>query len=241
MNEAVIVGEAVAGEAAKLRRKIEAVVKTINTSAFDAAELFAKAKKNRSYVGWGFNTLSEYFRSLDISERKAQYLTRIAEVMGHEKVHVARADYEPLGIAKLREITSLDPEGQWTTPAGETFPMAEYIQGFVFDRTNESFETIQKEVRVLKGLIGENDLTHFNLMFTRLTKENTIDAALAKMRLELGPVGKDGDGVAIEATDSRCIELICVRYLTEETDDDAAISNSTDINPDEPVSNDSVV
>jgi hypothetical protein len=219
MNEAVIVGEAVSGEAAKIRRRVEAVVKTINTSAFDAIELLGKIRANRLYTNWGFNTLSEYFNSLDISIRKCQYLARIGEVMSHPKINIPRADYEPLGIAKLREIASLEPEGTYTTPEGEVVPMADYIRGFIYEGQEQTREYVQSSVRTLKGITGENDKTHFNLMPTRLVKEQVIQPAIDKMRLELGPVAKDVDGMAVEASDTRCIELICAKYLTEETND----------------------
>ncbi len=229
MNEAVIVGEAVAGESAKIRRRVDAVLKTINTSVFDAAELLAKVKVNKLYTSWGFNTLSEYFDSLDISVRKAQYLSCIGEVMSHPKINIPRADYEPVGIAKLREICSLNPESVYRTPEGEDVPMADYIRGFIYDRVGDKIEAIQRDVRILKGLIGENEQARFTLMVSRLVLEQVINPAIEKLRLELGPVGKDEDGMAVEASAGRCIELICAKYLTEEIDDDVTVDVSNDV------------
>ncbi len=229
MTEAVIVGEAVAGEAAKLRRKIEAAVKVMGTSTFDVAELLAKVKVNRLYTGWGYNTYTEYLETLGISVRKSQYLSCIGEVMSHPKINIPRAAYEPIGIAKLREICSLNPESVYRTPEGEDVPMADYIRGFIYDRVGDKIEAIQRDVRILKGLIGENEQARFTLMVSRLVLEQVINPAIEKLRLELGPVGKDEDGMAVEASAGRCIELICAKYLTEETDDinDAGNSGSS--------------
>lgn len=236
MHETVIVGEAVAGEAAKIRRRVDAVVKTINTSVFEAIELLGKIKVRRLYTDWGFNTLAEYFGSLDMSVSKAKYLSRIGEVMSHPNVKIPRAQYEPLGIAKLRSIVSLDPEATYkdpTDPTAEPAPMADYIRGLVVDGPGMKLEQVEQYVRTLKGLVGENDQTHLNLVFLRHTLDGTITPAIEKMRLELGPVAKDQDGVAVEASPSRCIELICAKYLTEETDDDSAMDGSTDSSSDE--------
>lgn len=238
MHETQIVGEAVAGEAAKLRRSVESAIKTINKSVFDVAELLGKIVAGQHYTKWGFNTRAEYFRSLDMSESKARYLTTIAEVMSHPKVNIPRKDYEPVGIGKLREITSLDPDATYTGPDGETLPMDQYIRGFIYDSKEQTLEDVQRHVRTLKGFVGENDQTHLNLTITRLVLEQVLQPAIEKMRLVLGPVGKDDDGMAIEASPSRCIELICANFLAEETDDTPTSTGIDDsaVDCDEPVS-----
>lgn len=207
-----IVGEAVAGESTKVRKQLESLIKNLNKSTLDIGELLFKVKSNGFYQPWGFTTFQEYVDTLDIKARKAQYLLRIVDVM--QQVGLERDKYEPLGIAKLREITSLDPQATWKNPqTGEETPMKEFIVGFVEKGDEMALEDLKTHVRTLKGLVGENDIVWLNLPFVRSTKENTIDPALTLARNNIGSVGKDDEGMSKDASDSACVEVWAVEYL----------------------------
>src|ERR1700744_5778428 len=161
---AAIVGEIQAGETAKLRVELETLINNSNRSAFDIGEIAWRVKQSGDYGD--HPTFKEYSRTLQIKPQKIRYLTRIAEVM--DKLSISREQYEPIGIAKLREITSLELGTTWKNPETEQeIPIEDFVRGFV-DRAHEMpLENIQQHVRTLKGLTGENDLCYETICMTR--------------------------------------------------------------------------
>ena len=211
MQEGVLVGEAVAGAAVKAMQQVEALIANINKQQFDLADALYTVKKN-GYYQKDFATFKEYYLTLKIKPRRAQYLTKLVETM--TAVGISRQEYEPLGIAKLREITSLEPSGVYTNPInGEQTPMKDWIVGFVEKGAEMDLEEIQKHVRTLKGLVGENDIVFKNLAFTRQQVEKTIDPAIELARANIGSVGKDEEGISKDASESACVEVWAVEYL----------------------------
>ncbi|MGH7746240.1 MAG: hypothetical protein ACREQ5_15995 [Candidatus Dormibacteria bacterium] len=209
MHDTVIVGEQVAGESAKTRQQLEAAIQTMNSNVFDVAELLFKVKQGHCYTT---TTFQEYLGTLAIKVRKAQYLTRIVEVM--HTVGVTRAEYEPLGIAKLREVASLEPGETYTNPIGGQSPMADWVKAFVKDGREQSLDEIKQHVRVLKGLTGPDEMSWLNLPVKRSVKENVILPAFEAARQVLGTKGTDTDGTATEYSDSVCLEAICADFLS---------------------------
>lgn len=211
-NEAVLVGAAVAGESAKVRGELEALIESVNRSNFDIADLCFKVERNGFYEP--YTTFQEYYKTLNIKARKIQYLTRMAKVM--DAVGILRATYEPLGIGKLREITSLDPQGVWKNPeTGVETPISEFIIGFVEKGSEITLEDLKIHVRTIKGFVGENDLVWRNLCFTRLVAEMTWDPAIAMAKNHLGSVGKDDEGISKDASDSAAAEVLAVEFMND--------------------------
>ena len=166
-------------------------------------------------MGWyrpDFETFGEYVRSLDIKQRKAEYLEKIVDVM--EEVDRDRDEYEPLGVAKLREITSLDPNADWTNPdTKEVTPMRDFITELVDKGKGMSLADIKQHVRTLKGLVGENDIINRTFGWTRLAITETIDPAIELAKRAIGSSGRDADGNAIETSDSKAVEMILADFL----------------------------
>src|SRR5450631_1846686 len=112
MEPIAIYGEEVAGKSAALRKHMQTLAADLNLHTFDLAEAFLQAQESHSYIEWGFESLGNYAAvELGIKQRRAQYLARIVRVC--RECGVTRADYEPVGITKLREITSLNPGGTY--------------------------------------------------------------------------------------------------------------------------------
>lgn len=213
MTETVIAGEINAGEAAQVRAELEALISSVDKSTFDIAEKLYQVKSHAFYQPT-FNTFKEFTDSLKIKARKAQYLTRIVEVF--TEVGVPRTQYEPLGIARLREISSLDPKINWKNPeTGVETPMSHFIKSFVEKGEEIEMDDLKQHVRTLKGFTGENDIVWHNWPFTRQVSENIIAPALALAKANIGSVGKDDEGISQDASDSRCIEVWAVEYLND--------------------------
>lgn len=210
----VIVGEQVAGESNKVRKSLEKLIQSVNKSTFDIGELLFKIKKTGFYNGWGFNTFQEYVDTLDIKARKAQYLVRIVDTM--EQVGVPREQYEPLGVAKLREISSLDPTATYKNPqTGEETPMKDFITGFIDKGADMPLEEVKQHVRTLKGLTGENELVWLNFCLKKAAVDETVRPALELAKANIGSVGKDAEGNSVDASDGRALEAIAVEFLND--------------------------
>jgi hypothetical protein len=219
VQDTVIVGEVVAGERAEVQKALKRLIRQVNTNTFDIAELLYKVKTKHLYTE---PTFAEFTATLGIKKRKAQYMERLAEVMALSDI--PRAEYEPIGIAKLRVITRLHPltkEGvvnMYTNPVtNEAFPMADYVVGLVEQaKAGATAEALEKGVRVLLGETGENDMVWRNFRLPRSVDENTIAPALEKAAINIGTVATDDDGMAKEVQDWRKLEVVCVEYLLDE-------------------------
>jgi len=136
----------------------------------------------------------------------------MAEVMNI--VGIERTQYEPVGIAKLREITRLNPEDIYVHPeTKEEMPMGEFILNFVEPAHEMSLEQIKELVKTLKGLSGENELIFLNFYVKRIVAEETIRPALEKMKAQIGSVGRDAEGIAIDPSDGAALEAMAANCL----------------------------
>ena len=137
MSDPIVnVGEAVAGQAAQLRKKINALIKGMNANTFDLVEGLHEMKNKKHYGTLGFGSFAEYGKSIDLKLTKVYYLAKIGEVMS--ACGIPRTEYEPIGIAKLRVITKLEPldkDGKLATCTieGEAWTVVEAIQAIATD------------------------------------------------------------------------------------------------------------
>jgi hypothetical protein len=93
--------------------------------------------------------------------------------------------------------------------------MIEFITGFVEKGEEIEMDDLKKHVRTLKGFIGENDLTWLNVCVKRSALDNTIRPALELAKNALGSVGKDEEGVSIDASDGAALEAIAVDFMND--------------------------
>jgi hypothetical protein len=218
VQDTVIVGEAVAGERAEVQKALKRLIRQVNTNTFDIAELLYKAKERHLYTE---PTFIEFAIKMGIKKRKAEYLERLARVMALS--NITREEYEPIGIAKLRIITRLNPltkEGavnMYTNPVThESFPMADYVVGLVEQaKEGATPDILEKGVRVLLGEVGENDMVWRNFRLPRSVDENTIAPALEKAAVNIGTVSTNAEGMAEEVSDWRKLEVVCVEYVND--------------------------
>ena len=208
MQDIVIVGEVEAGEAAKVRGALTKAIRQVNVSTFDIIELVHKVQSKRMYTT---ATFYEYLKTLDFKVQKLKYLARIGEFM--ERAEISRAEAENIGVTKMRAISRLDPATTYTNPVtNEAVPMIEYINALLAAAPTTTSDKLEENIRILKGEVGENDMTWLNIRVSRLTKTNVIDVAFSKAATNIGDVGTDKDGIAIKTSDARKLEIICVAY-----------------------------
>ena len=217
-QDIVIVGEAISGERAEVQKALKKLIKQVNTNTFDIAELLFKTKSKHLNTE---PTFADFVKTLDIKPRRAQYLETLAEVMS--AANIKRAEYEPIGVTKLRVITRLDPTDTYTNPVTkETAPMVDYIVGLVELATcapDKTAEDLEQSVRVLMGETGENDMTWLNIRLPRIVMDNTIAPALEKAAILIGTVSTDAEGVAEEVSEWRKLEVVCVEFKNDKSTD----------------------
>jgi hypothetical protein len=62
-------------------------------------------------------------------------------------------------------------------------------------------------------------MTWLNIRLLRLTKENIVDKAFEKAAINIGSVATDAEGVEQDASDGRKLEIICVAYNQDKSED----------------------
>jgi hypothetical protein len=204
-----IVGESEAGERAEqVRRRINKLIKAVNTNTFDLAEYLHEAKKKNYYSKWGFENFSAYAKSLNMKYVRAYYLVDIVETM--RTAGVSRAEYEQVGVSKLRLIAKLDPEAEY-----KGTPVVMLIRELTLKAANMSQEEVQAEVEKIQGKVGDDSMVWMNMHIKKIARENVCKPAIGLIRKAIGSVGVDEDGNAIDASDGACFEMMCANTLTD--------------------------
>lgn len=207
-----VVGERIPGEAIKIRQELEGLLQNLNSKTFDIGILLHRIKKDGLYTG--FTTFQDYVETLDIKPRKALYLRKIAEVM--EILDIEREEYELVGITKLREITSLNPYDTWTNPeTGKEVPLDVCIMELIEHHKELSIDQIRKTVKVFKGLVGDNEMVSRHFWVPAVVAAEVIDPAVELARRQIGSVNRDDEGIAHDAKDGACWEIIAVNFLQD--------------------------
>ena len=216
-----IVGEIEAGRSSTVREKLENLVNNISKSNFDLAELLHEVKNKKYYFNYGFNTLREYCENINLKPAKAQYLSRMVEVM--KAVALERPEYEPVGVSKLREITSLEPTGYWINDeTNESEKLSDWIVKLTRAGRDMSLGEIKEIVKKLKGLTGEDELVWINFCVKKVVLEQTVRPALDLAKSVIGSKGRDEDGQAIEASDGEALEMLASAFILDPNNQSAA-------------------
>ena len=218
MDPVAIHGEAVAGHAAMiqaLRKRMLLLSTDLTRNTFDLAEAFLEAQESHCYAEWGFDSLGDYASlELGIKHRKAQYLARIVKVC--RECGVSRKDYEPVGVTKLREITTLDPGSTFYNPDTKTHePMTDHIVRLIAEAPENTSVEVDQEVARLKGMTGDNAMVIRSYKVTKSCWENVVSRCFEAIRRRLGSAGRDGTGQAKEYSDGSVIECLCAEWNSD--------------------------
>lgn len=212
MADTIIVGEVEAGRASLVRRQINKLISTANSSTFDLAELLFEAKTKNFYAGWGFESFSRYAKSLEIKYTKSYYLVRVVENM--KAAGLERPQYEPVGLGKLRVISRLKPDTEYNG-----VPVSLLIRELTLKAIDMSLEEVQFEVDTIMGLTADESLVWLNIRCKKSAREDVIKPALALAKKHLGTKPADGvegeEGQQKDESDGRALEMICANFLAD--------------------------
>lgn len=206
-----VLGEQIAGQSKQARKKLEGLIKGLNSNTFEIGRLLHTIKSNGYYDG--YTTFRDYVATLDIKPRVAQYMRRIAEVM--EYLSIPPEMYEPIGIGKLREIASLDYQGDWTDTEGTTHMIAAFILDLVKKAHTMTLAEVQSHVRVLKGIPPDEEIVGRHYYLPRLAAEQVVDPAIELARKQIGSTHKDDEGISQDAGDGACLEIVSISFLND--------------------------
>jgi hypothetical protein len=199
-------------EAVQAREHLEHLLSLKRATTFDIARQLWFIK---SYGFYTTTTFKEYLDTLEpkIKERTSQYLTKMIQHLDY--LDVPPEIYEPVGLEKLRLITSLNPEDTWTDPeTGEAIPMGDLMLGFIKNYTM-SIEAMREHIKVLKGQVGDQDIVRRSFTMTQQVAEQVVDPALNMARMQLGSTHKDDEGISQDASDGACLEVVAVSFLLD--------------------------
>ncbi len=208
LEPAAIVGEAEAGQASKVRKQLQNLIKGVNTSTFDIMDLLHEIK-TKKYYHPKYATFIEWAKTLDMKVTKAYYLVRIKENM--LLASISREKYEPVGIAKLRVIASID-----------LIDSENRVKQDAVNKVNEIVETatvteadaIKTAVDTYNGHVGEEAFEWINIKIKKSAK-NVVRQALDLVKAQIGSVGTDGDGKSKDASDGSALEKLAADYLSD--------------------------
>ena len=208
-----IIGEAVAGRSASVRKQLLLLTQDIKERTFDLAELLTEASDGGLYTQWGYTSLGSYAeQELGVKERKAQYLVKIIKTC--TAVGLRRSDFERIGVSKLRTICTLNPEGSWFNPESKTNePLEEHIVDLIAQADDLSQDEVTERVLVLKGMVGGDRPVVRSFSMTQDAWTNVVQKAMERVRMKLGSAGRDDDGKAREYGDGAVLECICADFL----------------------------
>lgn len=205
---AAIVGEAEAGQASKVRKQLQSLIKGVNTSTFDIMDLLHEIK-SKKYYSPRYATFIDYAKTLDMKVTKAYYLVRIKENMLLASIH--RDTYEPIGIAKLRVIASIDLIDSENKVKQDA---AAKVNEIIDTATVTDAAEIKSAVDVYNGHVGEEAFEWLNIKIKKSAKA-VVRQALDLIKAQLGSTGVDADGKSKDASDGRALELLAGDFLSD--------------------------
>jgi hypothetical protein len=207
LDEQVIVGEAEAGEAAKVRKQLNQLIKNLNASTFDLMDVLYTIK-SKGFFSPKFNTFSEFVKDLDgLKLSKAYYLTRIRETMN--AAAIPREVYEPIGLSKLRAIARLDPTATYELITG-----LEAVKQLVEAAPNLSLNDVKLGVDQTLGLTGEDSMVWLNVSLKNSARE-VVKKAISVAKKNIGSVSKDDEGISHDASDGAALEAVALDFLAD--------------------------
>ena len=209
MNDPVaIIGEAIAGRSATVRKTLQKLSLNIDKSLFDAAELLHEAQENNYFSTWGYASLPEFAeQELGIKRSRAQYLARIVKV--YRAVGLSREAVEHIHTSKLREISTLKPKGTYfNRTEGKNEDLDEHIVRLMLGADDMTLIQIKEEVARLKGQIGPDRRVIRSFSTTQSAWEGVFVPAMEKIRRRLGSEQRDDGGNAKEYSDGVVYEMM---------------------------------
>ena len=207
-DEQVLVGDIEAGRAAKVRREINKLVSSVNASTFDLAERLYDVKTNQFFTGYGYETFSKYLK--DISGLKASkgfYLTKIVSLM--RGADVSREQYEAVGLTKLRAISKLSLEGEFSG-----VPMPLVINQLTLKAADMDYEQVVEEVNKILGLTEDESMVWLNFSVKKNVRDLVILPAI-ELAIKHMPESQttDDEGNHIDPSKGAAMECICADFL----------------------------
>lgn len=204
-----IIGEIEAGRSARVRKDINKLITGVSVSTFDLADLLHEAKSKQYYSEWGFESFSKFAKSLEIKYTKCYYLVAISELM--QMADIKRADYEPIGLAKLRSISRLQKviSGEYNN-----IPMVMVVRDLAQRAKDMTPEDVTLEVEKILGLTEDESMVWLNIKIKKSARDNVIIPALNLAKKHM-PQTQDEEGNYVDSSDGAALEMMSANFLSD--------------------------
>jgi hypothetical protein len=208
---AALVGDVDAGRAAKVKREISKLVKGTNAATFDLAELLHEVKTKNYFGDWGYESFSKYCKDIEgLKYSKSYYLVAIVSLM--KAAGLDRAQFEPVGLTKLRTISVLNKELE---KEFNGVPMPLIVNQLTLKASQMTAEEVQYEVDTILGLTEDESMVWVNLHMKKLGRENVFKPALALIKRTMGSIGPDEEGNYKDPSDGQAAEMLAANALAD--------------------------
>jgi hypothetical protein len=208
LNPPAIHAEVEAGVAAKYRKQLNALIKTVNQSTFDIMDTLHEIK-TKGYYAPKFDTFKEFTSSIDMKATKAYYLVRIKETMLASGI--SREQYEKVGVSKLRILSRIELVKDGQPALWDGIPVTNAIKSIV--ESNPPIEEINTIVAAIQGLTGDDAMTWLNVAVKQGAKK-VIRQAIDLAKKMIGSVSKDDEGMSKDASDGAALEVIALDFIS---------------------------
>lgn len=191
--------------AIEVRNILDETKKSIEKDFIQLCFLLNEASAGEYHLVWNYQRFDDWVEKgsgLDISARQAFYyimIARRATALG-----LTQEDLKGYGgIAKLKEIMSLDP----ATNSKEMKLMLEASK-------TATLEEVKDQVRAVKNPATKTPPSYMTLKLEAEVKQ-TVDDAIQLARLNYGQTMSEGSDTPTEISISKCMEIICMSYIQD--------------------------
>lgn len=203
-----------------VRQRLQQLDSTVTLNEYEQADLWAEAKENSYWSGWGFPSFPDYTKTTsDLSKREIDHriqISLVTKLLGVGLVQKAKAK-----TSKLKLICSLDQNAIVTeSGTGKEEKMSDIMVSLINDAPNKSLKEIVEIVKRLKGETPEategldDQLTWLNLPARRDAKQGIMDAIDLASKLNgttLDIMTKEEKDISIAAA----LEKICADFKSD--------------------------
>lgn len=202
-------GDAVAGVKAEARAtqvldQLDELKARTTDDIWSMTDLWEEAHDNNYHNVRGFNDFDDYINQSNFEYGAREVRYRIKVNKNSRKVGISRDKFKTIAFSKIKEIFTLNPETD-----------KDHIVRLVEAAKDMSLETVKAEVRAVKGLSTDQELTWRNFQLLRIDAETQVDVAIERIKREYGDTIDVETGEPKDISDGKALVMLCADKNSE--------------------------